>query len=72
MGKKAKVFVVVLAAVMAIVAMIWHAPIASASEFCYVNDCQINNQNCHCCVAVEAGFSCYAHCGQVSDCKPVI
>ena len=71
MPKKAKLLLVVLAIVLSVTTLLLRVPVARAAEgLCYVNDCTVQGQNCHCCIEMVAGFSCFAHCGEVKDCKP--
>lgn len=73
MRTKGKVLLVIFTLLIASFALLYEAPeLQAQSELCYVNDCVVGGENCHCCIKVEAGFSCYADCGEVEDCTPVI
>jgi hypothetical protein len=69
MSQRGKLIIVVLVIVLCIFSLASMAPASSGVGLCYVNDCIVNNQNCHCCIQVEAGFECYTQCGEVKDCR---
>lgn len=69
---KKELLLVLLAIAIASSAFLIDAPPVNAQTgLCYVNDCTVGGQNCHCCIEVVAGFNCFLHCGEVHDCVPM-